>query len=583
MPLADMLRRVGRAESTYRDWREFDPSFRRSIDIARETRKAGIKEIGSFEEFSRDYLFQPLYRHQLQWVDLMEGRTPRDLHASQHYVPGDSNYILINCPPEHAKTTTLSINYATYLIVKDPNVQIVHVSKTQDMSKQFLFAIKSRLTHHKYSKMQMAYAPPGGWKQDAEVWTSERIYLGTERDSGAHSPTVQAIGIGSQIYGTRSHYIFVDDAVVLSNAHEFEKQLRWIQQEVLTRLGPTGRLVVVGTRVDAVDLYAELQNGQRYPSGQSPWTYLSQPAVLQYAEDPKDWVTLWPKAAEPWQGSAEPPDDEGLYPRWDGKHLHKRRGVLAPRTWALAYQQESIAEDAIFRQEVVRKAVNGQRQPGLMVPGALGHRPEGMEGLYIIGSMDPAMTGHTGVIVMGVDRHTKKRFVLQVVNHAGATPKWIRDCIMGLTELYKIHEWRIEKNAMQGFLSQDPLLQEALGAMGVRITDHYTGKNKWDVDFGIASIASVLEAGLMEFPATHHVEACKQLCEQLIVWTPETKGKTDLVMALWFADIRAREVILANSSARNQANFQYNRFLSRRGHNEQVVVNLNDLAMAARG
>jgi hypothetical protein len=276
-------------------------------------------------------------------------------------------------------------------------------------------------------------------------------------------------------------------------------------------------------------------------------------------------------------------NEDGLYPRWDGKHLFKRRGVLAPKTWALAYQQESVPEDAVFNQAVIRKSINGQRQPGLMSKGALGHRPDGMDGLYIIGSMDPALTGNTGVIVMGVDRHSKKRYILQVVNHQGATPKWIRDCILGLTELYKIHEWRIEKNAMQGFLSQDETLRDALGSQGVRISDHYTGKNKWDTDFGVASMAPVFEAGLMELPATHVVEACKQLVEQLITWAPETKNKTDLVMALWFADIRARELIMANAPQRGQTSFQHNRLLNRRGREQQVVVNLNDLAMALRG
>lgn len=574
--------RIGRTENTYRQWRDLDQSFKRSIDIARETRRGTTKPLGGFEEFSAEFLEQPLYHHQLQWLDLLEGREPRDLHPAQTYEKGDPNFILVNTPPEHAKTTTLTVNYATYRIVENPNVRMIMVSKTQEMAKQFLYAIKTRLTHHRYSKLQMAYAPPGGWKNDAAMWAAERFYLGSERDSGEKDPTAQAVGLVGQIYGARADIVFVDDAILLSNAHEFEKQIRWLQQDVLTRLGPTGVLIVVGTRVNAVDMYAELRNPERYPTGVSPWTYLSQPAVLEFAEDVERWATLWPRATEPWPGSLDKPGDDGLYPRWDGRYLSKRRGLLAPRTWALAYQQASISEDAIFRQEVVNASINGQRQPGRLVAGALGHPKTGMDGLYIIGSMDPAMTGHTGVIVMAVDRHSKKRYVLTVVNHAGATPKWIRDTIMGLTETFGIHEWRIEKNAMQAFLSQDPLLQDGLGSLGVRIVEHFTGKNKWDVDFGVASMAPVFDAGLMELPSTKTVEAVKQLVEQLITWMPETKGKTDLVMALWFADIRARELIQANAPARGQRSFMPNKFLTQRGKNNQVVINLNDLAIAAR-
>jgi hypothetical protein len=271
-----------------------------------------------------------------------------------------------------------------------------------------------------------------------------------------------------------------------------------------------------------------------------------------------------------------------LYPRWDGYYLSKRRGVLAPRTWALAYQQESIPEDAIFPELVVRKCINGQRQPGLMSRVGVGHRPEGMDGLYVIGSMDPAMTGHTGVVVMGVDRHAKMRYVLQVLNKSGATPRWIRDTIKDLTVQYSIHEWRIEKNAMQAFITQDPDIQEWLANYGVRIVEHFTGRNKWDADFGVASMAPVFENSLIELPATHHHEPAKQLFEQLITWAPETKNKTDLVMALWFAEIRARELIAANSPAKGRSSFVRNPFLSRRGREQQMVINLNDLAMAAR-
>lgn len=577
---------AGRSRSAYQEWRDTDPDFRNRIDGLRAglRRADGMrKPVGEFPEFCERYLYQPLFRHQLQWLDVLEGRPPRDLHESQIYELGDPNYVLINCPPEHAKTTTLSINYSTYRVCADPNVRIILVSKTQDMAKTFLHAIKTRLTHVRYADLQTAFAPPGGWRSDATVWTSDRVYLGSERDSGEKDPTLQAIGIGAQVYGARADMIFIDDAVVLSNAHEYEKQIRWLQQECLTRLGPTGVLVVLGTRVDPIDLYAELRQPSRYPSGASPWTYLTQPAVLEYAEKPEDWNTLWPKSNEPWAKGLDRPDETGLWPKWDGRYLAKRRGVLAPRTWALAYMQASIDEDAVFRAEVVRRSVNGQRQPGVLVPGAVGHPPNGMEGLYVIGSMDPAMVGDTAVIVMAVDRHTKKRHVLQCVVQPRATPHWIRTTIKDLTDRFSIHEWRIEANAFQAFLVQDPDLHEQLGALGVRISAHQTtGRNKWDVDFGVASMAPIFEAGFFELPATHNSEATKQLIEQLMTWAPETKNKTDLVMALWFADIRAREVIKASAASRGETHYLPNRFLTANRRDRQMVVNLNDLAIAAR-
>lgn len=580
--LEEALAYANRSRSAYELWRRKDQSFAQAVDKLRkgDKRDEQGRQVPDFPEFCERYLGQRLYHHQLQWFDMLEGRPPRDLHPSQIYEPGDPNFLLINTPPEHAKTTTISINYATWRIIKDPNVRIIFVSKTQTMATQFMYAIKSRLTHPRYIDLQMDFAPPGGWRQDAAVWSNERVYLGQERDSGEKDPTMQAVGIAGQIYGARAELILVDDAVVLSNAHEFEKGLRWLQQEALTRLGPTGRLLVVGTRVDAVDLYRELRNTERYPSGKSPWTYLSQPAVLEYAEDPKDWVTLWPRADEPWAGEAVAPDKDGMYPRWDGRHLARRRGMLATRTWSLAYMQAEVEEDAVFPEELVRAAVNGQRQPGPMRPGAPGHRPTGMEGLYVIGSMDPAMVGDTGVVVYAVDRHTRMRYVLHVEARTRATPKWIRDTIQELTERYGIHQWVIERNAFQAFLTQDEELNTWLATRGTRLSEHTTGSNKWAPDFGVASMAPLFTNGLVELPASHVVEGVKQFITQLITWSPETKAKTDLVMAFWFAEIRAREVANAAAVNRGEQNFVNNRFLTKRAQKQRMVMNLNDLAVA---
>ena len=584
--VSSALAAAGRSRTTYQDWRDKDPDFCEAVDRARKqfaTGKVDPVTIG-FEEFSRKYLGQPLWRHQLQWLDLLEGRKPRDLHEAMTYEPGDPSYIMVNTPPEHAKSSTLSINYATFLVVTNPNVRIILCSKTGDRAREFLYAIKQRLTHPRFEALQAAFAPPGGWRADSSQWSADRIYLGSERDSGEKDPTVQAIGIGGQIYGARSDYIFVDDAVVLANAHQFEQQLRWIQQEVLTRLGPNGKLLLIGTRVDAVDLYKVARDPDRYPDGASPWTYLSQPAVLDYAEKPADWQTLWPRANVAWSPH-EKPGPDGLYPRWDGPHLSRRRGKLNPRTWSLAYQQLDVEEDAIFDPVKVRACVNGMRQPGLMKPGMPNCRDAGMDGLYVIGSMDPAMVGDTGVVVYGVDRHSKKRYVLDVLLRTAATPAWIRTTIKQCTEKYGIAEWRIEKNAFQQFLTQDEEINQWLASLGVRLTEHHTGSNKWAPDFGVASMSTLFETQLIELPSTHMHEPTKQLIEQLTTWSPETKAKTDLVMSLWFAEIRARELCAATQLGQDGINgaFLGNRFLSRRGRQRQQVINLNDLRAYRQG
>lgn len=83
-------------------------------------------------------------------------------------------------------------------------------------------------------------------------------------------------------------------------------------------------MIIIGTRMAPQDLYNEIQNPNLYPDETSPWTYFAQPAVLEFHEDPNQWVTLWPKTNVPevTRGARKSQADEsGLYPKWDGPRL----------------------------------------------------------------------------------------------------------------------------------------------------------------------------------------------------------------------------------------------------------------------
>jgi len=581
--VAEAMAMAGRnSTKTYESWRKNDEAFRRRVDLIRELRDQDADErrssfTGDFIAFRDRYLGMKTFRHQAQWVDVIEGREPRDLHPSMTYEKGQPNYVLINTAPEHSKTITLSVDYITYLVCKDPSVRILICSETQKRAKEMLYAVKARLTHPRYRDLQLAFAPMDGYKESADAWRDDYIYLGGEiRDSPEKDPTIQALGIGGQIYGARCTHIILDDTVVLSNAHQWESQLRWLQQEVLTRLGPTGKLIIAGTRVDATDLYSVLRDGDRYPDGRSPWTYLAQPAVLEFADEPRNWVTLWPRSDQPWPGRNDPPGEDGLYPRWDGPTLYARRGLLDPRTWALVYQQEPIPETAVFNPANVKRCVNGNRTVGPMQKGNKYHRAEGMDGLYVVCSMDPAMTGDTAAIAYALDLKTQKRFVLDAHRMTAPTPQKIRDLIHSWTDRYKPAQWVIEKNAFQLYLTRDPEVTNYLASRGVVLREHYTGGNKTDPDFGVASMAALFDSELIELPSSHNSEGVKSLVEQLVIWAPgmAKKQKQDLPMALWFAETMAREMVDRRVVASRQ--HRNSRFVPRYAQRNQVVVNLED-------
>jgi hypothetical protein len=602
--IADALVVVGRSRSWYDTSRREAQGFSALVDNARFRTKDlatdARSNLSDFGDFSAKYLGTVVPPHMMNVVDMLEGREPSWLHQSMVYEKGSGGLsrLLVNVPPNHAKTMTITINYVTYRIVKNPNINVMVISKTQEQAKKFLYAIKQRLTHPRYADLQAAFGPADGYKATADQWSANKVYLGGDtRDSDAKDPTIEAIGMGGQVYGNRADLIVLDDVVTLSNANEWAKQQEWIRQEVASRLPPGGgQLLVVGTRVAAVDLYKELRNPQHYTDGTLPWSYLSMPAVLEYADKPEDWKTLWEKTTEPLT-ETDLPDEDGLYDRWTGPRLTAVRNEAGPSKWSLVYQNLDIAENAIFDPTCVRGAVNGMRKSGALVAGAAGH-PDNANNFYRIIGIDPAMSGDTAAVAYAVDRRTQKRYIMDVHVMTAPTPAAIRSLIKEWTDAYKPHTVIVESNAFQLFLTQDEEIRNFLSTRGINYRPHYTGNNKQDPEFGVASLAPLFgtiikrdgvnnnfkHAGdnLIELPDSSRSEHVKKLIEQLVTWQPGVQGKKlkmDAVMALWFCEIVAREILLTSA---NVPNFMSNQFTPRDSIESRYIINLDDLAATQR-
>jgi len=591
LSVQDALHRIGRKPEALKYWRK-DEKFAKALEHAREEGEKTLAtatgdakyEIG-FEEFSRDFLDSPIFPHHRSWIDVLEGREPSYIHPSMTYEEASPKRLLINVPPEHAKSTVITVNYCVYRIAMDPNVKITIVSKTRERAMEYLYSIKQRLSHERWAKLQAVYGSTGGWKEDADTWKADRIYLA--RDSTEKDPTVQALGIGGQITGARSNLIILDDVVTTSNAHEWEKQLLWLQRDVITRLGDYGKLLVVGTRIASNDLYREIRNPDHWVGGKTPFTYFAMPAVLEFYDDPNKWVCLWEKSHIPWEGADGGllPDENGLYPKWNGPALFRRRSEVSPSAWALVYQQQDVQEDSIFAPACVQGSVNGMRKRGVLKYGSAGH-PKDLGPTYTIMGLDPAMTGNTAAVIMTVDRTSRKRYIIDVENMSEPTPQKIQALIEDWVTKYQPQELRIEINAHQKAYALDEDLRHYLANHGVKFSSQFTGKNKWDTAFGVAAMSGLFgtmrsnvhqKDNLLELPSQDGSEGVKALIQQLITWKPDTRGKTDCVMALWFCELRAREII--GGSSINQSHLN-NRWATRKQIDNRFTVNVNDYEFA---
>jgi hypothetical protein len=252
------------------------------------------------------------------------------------------------------------------------------------------------------------------------------------------------------------------------------------------------------------------------------------------------------------------------------------------QTWALVYQQQDVSDDAIFDPVCVKGSIDGMRKAGRLVPGHPSH-PRDLNGFSFICGLDPAMVGDTAAVCYAVDRVSHKRYIVDAIKISRPTPAQIRQLITDWTNLYTPSEWIVERNAFQSFLTQDEGIRQFLATKGVLLREHHTGNNKWDSGFGVASMSTLF--GTKQQDGKHHrdniihlpsdqTENIKSLIEQLITWSPTTKGKTDMVMALWFCEIRAREMLNVGLYQKHHLN---NPFLSRAERGKRMVVNIDAL------
>jgi hypothetical protein len=162
------------------------------------------------------------------------------------------------------------------------------------------------------------------------------------------------------------------------------------------------------------------------------------------------------------------------------------------------------------------------------------------------------------------------------------SPDKIQHLIEDWVEKYRPQELRIEINAHQKAYALDENLRNFLASYGCQLNSHFTGKNKWDTSFGVASMAMLFgntrdgrfqDNNIMEIPSNEGSEGIKTLVQQLITWKPDTKNHTDTVMALWFAIIRIRE-LMQNTSRVGQ--YQSNRWATRAQMGSRGSINLDE-------
>ena len=212
--------------------------------------------------------------------------------------------LMLQMPPGHGKSIYGSMLYPAWWFTRHPRSSVIMTCHTQELATHFGRGIR-------------------GFANER----SDLLGYGFARDNkAAHRFTTTtggeffATGLGGGITGRRADLVLIDDPIKShdqadSAAHR-DAVWDWYRSELVSRLKPGGRIVLIMTRWHTDDFAGRL---------------------LATGED---WRALrWPALAEAGDPLGRRPG-EALWPDWeDAAALAAKRLVVGERVWSALYQQ----------------------------------------------------------------------------------------------------------------------------------------------------------------------------------------------------------------------------------------------------
>lgn len=166
---------------------------------------------------------------------------------------------LVLLPRDHQKSAMIAYRVAWW-ITKNPDVTILYVSATADLSEKQLKFIKDILT----SEIYQFYWPEmvSASENSRERWTADEISVDhpKRKKEGVRDPTVKAVGLTANTTGLHCQVAVCDDLVVPGNAYsEIGRNQVKAMYSQLASIETTGaKEWVCGTRYHPADLYKDL-------------------------------------------------------------------------------------------------------------------------------------------------------------------------------------------------------------------------------------------------------------------------------------------------------------------------------------
>lgn len=451
----------------------------------------------------------------------------------------DFRNLMLNVPPRHMKSSVFSVAVPIWLICRNRDEQILLISKTGKLARQWINDIAYELefnqelveTFGRFAPERKGESP---WRPGEGVLQ----VLGRSRTARQAQFSFQARGMEQQVLGMEATIVIVDDPTDSKTAKSdiaHEEEMRKLHEEVLSRVEArtvseaAGRVVIVGQRVHFRDMYGELsrQVWQRGPKkGERLFEVITHPAVIQWPDETPDGEAevLWPD-------------------KWTFDELmlvYERVGGHA--NFECYYQQNPMPEDEVaFRPEWWEGCRDYDRAALHGVRNEQDHDHDFIPMTRVL-SIDPSPKRFNGLVVADV-AYTGEHFAAAIIEakHWVGGLRSIIEEIERCSRQYALDYFILEQSTFTGWLYEDPYFQSIRDRF--RVIGHNTGRNKADPERGVESLAGDVEFGRIRLPYGDPLgrEMSRAVEDEANVFP--FGDHDDILMALWFIKWNWRRLV----------------------------------------
>ena len=246
-----------------------------------------------------------------------QGRLPATHHlvlmsALEALERGETERLMLLLPPGSAKSTYASLLFPAWWMARNPAGAVITACHTASLAQHFGRGVRSLVTEHA-ARLNLAI------RSDARAAGRFLTQQGGE---------YYAVGVNGAVTGRRADLALIDDPVRsfadAESATARERIWNWYRSELITRLRPGGRVVVVMTRWHRDDLAGRLMQ-------QGDWQVVRMPALAEL----DDAMGRAPGAA--------------LWPAWETREaLLAKQATIGERAFAALFQQAPAASDGMI-------------------------------------------------------------------------------------------------------------------------------------------------------------------------------------------------------------------------------------------